>query len=134
MELRHLRYFVAMAEEGSLTQAAGRRLHPGDRLETLAETRTFPTRRFSPRWHREFSEQTRKRCAGQPKCGNALQQPFDGHGSRLATFDDRLNDVRRKIAKSQKPADIGVVELELPGDLRRIGIFAARPAIFRNST
>jgi len=32
MEPKHLRYFVAVAEEGSLTHAAERRLHTAHRL------------------------------------------------------------------------------------------------------
>src|SRR6202049_4324415 len=34
MELRHLRYFVAVAEAGSLTEAAERRLHPRQRARS----------------------------------------------------------------------------------------------------
>jgi hypothetical protein len=36
----------------------------------------------------KFSEQIRMRRAG-PNARNALKQPLDCHGSRLATFDDR---------------------------------------------
>jgi hypothetical protein len=41
------------------------------------------------------------------------------------TFDNRFDDIGRKVSKSQKPADIGIVELDLSGDLRRVGIFSA---------
>ena len=51
-----------------------------------------------------------------PNAGHTLKQPLDRHGSRLETFNDRLDDVGRQISKSQKPAHIGVVKLELPGD------------------
>jgi hypothetical protein len=60
-----------------------------------------------------------------PHAGNTMKQPLDRHGSRLATFDDCFDDIGRKVSKSQKPADIGVVEFELPGDLHRVGIFSA---------
>jgi hypothetical protein len=33
-----------------------------------------------------------------PNAGNTLKQPLDRHGSRLTTFDDRLNDVGRKVS------------------------------------
>jgi hypothetical protein len=54
-----------------------------------------------------------------------LKQPLDRHGSGLVTFDNCFDDIGRKISKSQKPTDIGVVEFELPGDLRRVGVFSA---------
>jgi hypothetical protein len=60
-----------------------------------------------------------------PNAGNALKQTLHGHRSRLATFDDRLNDVGRQIAEPQDPADMGLVELELSGDLGRVSIFVA---------
>jgi len=69
----------------------------------------------------------------KPECGalvspnarNTSKQPFDGHGSRLATFDDRLDNVGRQIAEPQDPADMGVAQSEAPGDLYRVRIFSA---------
>jgi len=34
--------------------------------------------------------------------------------SGLATFGDRLNDIRCQIAEPQNPADMSLIELELP--------------------
>jgi hypothetical protein len=44
---------------------------------------------------------------------------------RLAAFEDRLDDIGRQVGKPQNPADMGVVELELSGDLRRVAVFSA---------
>jgi hypothetical protein len=43
----------------------------------------------------------------------------------LAAFEDRLDDIGRQVGKPQNPADMGVVELELSGDLRRVAVFSA---------
>jgi hypothetical protein len=45
-----------------------------------------------------------------------------GHG---VGFEDRLDDIGRQVGKPQNPADMGVVELELSGDLRRVAVFSA---------
>jgi hypothetical protein len=57
-----------------------------------------------------------------PGTGNALKKPFDGHRSGLAAFGYGLGDVRRKVSASQKVAHMSFVELEQPGNLRRVGI------------
>jgi hypothetical protein len=36
----------------------------------------------------------------------------DGHASGLATFGDRLNNIRCQIAEPQNPADMSLIELE----------------------
>jgi hypothetical protein len=43
----------------------------------------------------------------------------------LAAFEDRMDDIGRQVGKPQNPADMGVVELELSGDLRRVAVFSA---------
>ena len=47
-----------------------------------------------------------------PNARNDLEQPLDGHASGLATFGDRLNDIRCQIAEPQNPADMSLIELE----------------------
>ena len=52
------------------------------------------------------------RALFRPGAGNSLQQAFDSQGAWLAPFDDRLNDIGRKIAEAQEAADVSIVELE----------------------
>jgi tetratricopeptide (TPR) repeat protein len=39
-----------------------------------------------------------------------LKQPLDRHGSGLVTLDNRFDDIGRKVSKSQKPTDVGVMD------------------------
>src|SRR4029077_1056071 len=52
-----------------------------------------------------------------PRTRNALQQPPDGQGTGLAPLHDGFNDIRGQIPEPQQPADMRVVELEVPGNL-----------------
>src|SRR6266536_5340284 len=73
------------------------------------------------------------RLTRKPECGalvrpntrNTLQQPLDGQGSGLATFDDRLDNVGRQVAEPQDSADIGVAQSVASCDLHRGRIYSA---------
>src|SRR5215468_9228577 len=58
-----------------------------------------------------------------PCIWNAFQQLLHGQGTRLATFNDGLDDVRGKIAEPQKASDMSVIEVELSCDFHRVRIF-----------
>ena len=60
-----------------------------------------------------------------PNARNDLEQPLDGHASGLATFGDRLNDIRCQIAEPQYSTHMGIAELEALRDLLRVRIFSS---------
>src|SRR5262245_19006765 len=60
-----------------------------------------------------------------PSTRDASQQLLDDQRARLPTFDDRLDDVRCKIADAQDAADVGIVELKTARNLPSVRISAA---------
>ena len=55
-----------------------------------------------------------------PCAWNAFQQLLHGQETRLATFNDGLDDVWGKIAEPQEPSDMGVIEVEPSRDYPRV--------------
>jgi hypothetical protein len=72
--------------------ARGRRFSTNSANESECDA-LWPTR--SPK---NSASKSKRGVLVSPNTRNALKQPLDRHGSRLATFDDRLNDVGRQIA------------------------------------
>src|SRR4029079_19699137 len=64
----------------------------------------------------------------RPHAGNPLQQSLDGQRSLLSPLHNDLEDVGCKIAKAQKPPDMGVVKSEASRDFHRTGIRSAAEA------
>ena len=86
MELRHLRYFIAVAEEGSLTVAAERRLHTAQpslsrqirdlesEVGTQLLTRSVRGIELTPAG-RVFLDHARLALARRRKCGDSQTPP-----------------------------------------------------------
>ena len=100
MELRHLRYFVAVAEEGSLTVAAVKRLHtaqPSLSRQLRALEQEVGTQLFSPRRSRYRID------AGRPSLSRSRQTSARGRPRRRGRKQGGPPVQRRRSFRSASP-------------------------------
>ena len=118
MDLRHLRYFIAVAEEGSLTNAAERRLHTTQpSLSRQIRDLLRGAGRHDRANHPSPRERPRRR---QPKLVHQLAQPPDRHGDGQRVTKTTWYRYRRRSDRFTGPHP-----LQHTGDLPRAGLAAA---------